>query len=243
MFAIDQTMSSREIAELCEKDHRNVMRDIRAMLVHLHGEGGVLKFEHSYLNTQNKPQPEFLLPKRETLILVSGYKLELRARIIDRWVELERAALAWERAMHEPVAASTSSPAPVVRAGDQPAYDPPRLMAGVAVVREARRLFGVTAARALWDQVGLPPIAADISQAIEAADPMAVPLAAWLSDKMETTISQAADGMGLADIDWATRHRIGRLLMQWGWKSRVRKVGRKTARVFHRPEASNAQAA
>lgn len=83
------TMSSREIAELTGKEHRNVMRDARAMLAELHGEGGLLKFEHSYLNSQNKPQPELLLPKRECLILVSGYSVELRAKIIDRWMELE----------------------------------------------------------------------------------------------------------------------------------------------------------
>lgn len=84
------TMSSREIAELVEKEHRNVMRDIRVMLVELHGEGGVLKFEHTLTNEQNgQTYPVFKLPKRETLILVSGYSVTLRARIIDRWQELE----------------------------------------------------------------------------------------------------------------------------------------------------------
>lgn len=88
-----QTMSSREIAELCEKRHDNVMRDIRDMLAQLHGERGLLKFEDTYRNPQNGQEyPIFLLPKRETLILVSGYRLDLRARIIDRWQELEERA-------------------------------------------------------------------------------------------------------------------------------------------------------
>lgn len=91
--SIAQTMSSREIAELTGKEHRNVMRDIRTMLVELHGEGGVLSFEQTYTNPQNgQSYPCFNLPKRETLILVSGYSVAMRAKIIDRWQELEAQA-------------------------------------------------------------------------------------------------------------------------------------------------------
>ncbi len=32
------TMSSREIAELCEKEHKIVLRDIRTMLISLYGD-------------------------------------------------------------------------------------------------------------------------------------------------------------------------------------------------------------
>ena len=87
----EPTMSSREIAELCEKRHDHVMRDIREMLAQLHGEEALPKFGGSYIGQDNTSRPCFFLPKRETLILVSGYRLDLRAKIIDRWQELETA--------------------------------------------------------------------------------------------------------------------------------------------------------
>lgn len=86
-----QTMSSREIAELTGKEHRNVLVDTRKMLEELHGEEGMLTFQQTYTNGQNgQTYPMFSLPKRECLILVSGYSVQLRAKIIDRWQELEQ---------------------------------------------------------------------------------------------------------------------------------------------------------
>lgn len=86
----DLTMTSREIAELTGKQHAHVMRDIRTMLVDLYGEEGVSKFGDTQINNQNgQSYPIFNLPKRETLVLVSGYSIAMRARIIDRWQELE----------------------------------------------------------------------------------------------------------------------------------------------------------
>lgn len=115
-----------------------------------------------------------------------------------------------------------------------PDLDPPRLLAGVSVVREARRLFGPQAARDLWVQVGLPPVIAD-AEGDHSGDPLAVPLKVWLGGRAETTISEAADGMGLRDIDWSTRMRIGKLLHLLGWTQQTRKVDGKAARVFTRP--------
>lgn len=82
------TMSSVDIAELTGKAHKNVIRDIREVLGGLKIEPS--SFESSYLNAQGKSQPCFSLPKRECLILVSGYSVELRAKVIDRWMELEQ---------------------------------------------------------------------------------------------------------------------------------------------------------
>lgn len=87
------TMSSREIAELTGKRHDHVMRDIRVMLVELHGEGGLPKFGDTYRDPQNgQLYPCFLLPKDLTITLVSGYNVTMRHRIVTRWMELEEAA-------------------------------------------------------------------------------------------------------------------------------------------------------
>ena len=81
------TMTSREIAELTGKNHADVLRDIRNMLEVLKKDASI--FAGIYKDAYGRDKACFNLPKRETLILVSGYSTELRARIIDRWQELE----------------------------------------------------------------------------------------------------------------------------------------------------------
>lgn len=84
------TMTSREIAELAGKEHKHVLTDIRGML-----EGLGLRsadFSADLPDGYGRAQPAFQLPKRETLILVSGYSVAMRAKIIDRWQELEESA-------------------------------------------------------------------------------------------------------------------------------------------------------
>jgi hypothetical protein len=83
------TMTPREIAELTGKRHDHVMRDLGVMFSQLGDEGGASKFGDSYLSEQNKLMPMLQLPKRETMILVSGDSVTLRAKIVDRWQELE----------------------------------------------------------------------------------------------------------------------------------------------------------
>lgn len=83
------TMTSLEIAELTGKDHRNVVRDIEGQLGQLK-EISLLKFEQSYTNARGRTYKMYRLPKREVLILISGYSVQLRAKIIDKLEELER---------------------------------------------------------------------------------------------------------------------------------------------------------
>ncbi|ATO56893.1 Rha family transcriptional regulator [Bartonella sp. 1-1C] len=90
-----QTMSSREIAKLCGKRHDHVMRDIKQMLEELYSKStapkfGVSDFAGLYKDSTGRTLPCYHLPKRECLILVSGYSTALRAKIIDRWQELEK---------------------------------------------------------------------------------------------------------------------------------------------------------
>ncbi|MFI8479659.1 phage antirepressor KilAC domain-containing protein [Pseudomonas sp. NPDC078700] len=81
------TMSSREIADICEKLHRNVVRDIQRMIKELKLD--VLSFEHIYQDSQNRSQTEYLLPRDLTETLLTGYSIPLRHRVVTRLRELE----------------------------------------------------------------------------------------------------------------------------------------------------------
>ncbi|WBL58845.1 Rha family transcriptional regulator [Stutzerimonas stutzeri] len=79
-------MSSREIAELTGKEHRNVRRDIENMAKELS-----LSFEQKVLDsTGGRPSVVYLLQRREVEILLTGYSIPLRAKVIDRLHELEQ---------------------------------------------------------------------------------------------------------------------------------------------------------
>lgn len=82
------TMSSREIAELTGKNHKEVTRDIESVLSQ--AEIDARRFAHTYQDSQNRTQREYQLPKRECDLVVSGYSVKYRLAIIDRWQELEK---------------------------------------------------------------------------------------------------------------------------------------------------------
>lgn len=81
------TMSTREIAELLGKRHDNIRTSAERMI-----KSGVLstpvvqEFKHN-----GNTYIEFLLCKRDSLILVAQNCPEFTAKIVDRWQELENA--------------------------------------------------------------------------------------------------------------------------------------------------------
>ena len=83
----NKTMSSREIAQLCNKRHDHVKRDIEVMLNQI--ELDIPKFGRIYSDSMNRQQTEYLLDKDLTITLVAGYNAQLRYRIVKRWQELE----------------------------------------------------------------------------------------------------------------------------------------------------------
>ncbi|PHQ89518.1 MAG: hypothetical protein COB42_06755 [Sulfurimonas sp.] len=83
------SLTSLDISELTSKRHPDVQRDIKVQLGEI---TDVSKFAHIYKDSRNREQTMYILPKRECLILVSGYNVKLRAAIIDRLQFLEDTA-------------------------------------------------------------------------------------------------------------------------------------------------------
>ncbi|RPL54127.1 DNA-binding protein, partial [Pseudomonas aeruginosa] len=82
------TMSSREIAELTGKKHKNVLRDIREMLEALRKDGSDLSHVREDLDSRGYTE-NFHLDRDLTETLISGYSVPLRYRVIRRLHELE----------------------------------------------------------------------------------------------------------------------------------------------------------
>lgn len=86
-----QMMSSREIAELTGKEHKNVIRDIRSMLDQL--DGSILSHEqYQEVKDGRGYTLEILLNKNLTVTLITGYDVNTRHKINLRWQELEAQA-------------------------------------------------------------------------------------------------------------------------------------------------------
>ena len=82
-----QRMTSREMADLCGKEHRNVLSLIRLLV-----ERGLLKnsIPQEYTHEQNGQQYiQFLSDQRDSLVIVARLSPEFTAAVIDRWQALE----------------------------------------------------------------------------------------------------------------------------------------------------------
>lgn len=84
------TMSSKEIAELTGKEHKNVIRDIREMMEVLEEDGSDLSHVSEEKDARGYTAC-FNLPKDLTITLISGYNVKMRHAITKRWMELEEA--------------------------------------------------------------------------------------------------------------------------------------------------------
>jgi phage regulator Rha-like protein len=85
------TMSSREIAELTNKNHADVMRDIRKLNAN-YEKLSLSKIADGYFlhpKTGNQQHKEYNLTQIQTLDLMTGYNIELRIKVNRRWQELE----------------------------------------------------------------------------------------------------------------------------------------------------------
>ena len=80
------TMSSREIADLVEARHNDVVATIERLFAK-----GLLRSSRKTRReeTGGRPIEVYDLIERDTHLVVSGYSDEHRARVIDRWQELE----------------------------------------------------------------------------------------------------------------------------------------------------------
>lgn len=92
-ITVNEIMTSLQIAEVTGKEHKSVLRDIRNLIEGLSNNneiGGYTFVPTYYLDSQGKKQPMYELNKKECLLLASGYDIVLRAKIINRWEELEK---------------------------------------------------------------------------------------------------------------------------------------------------------
>lgn len=84
-----QTMSSLEIAELAERNHRDVMRSIREMEPAWEKVSGRKFALAEYADAQGKQRPCYELTKTECLYVATKFNDEARAKLVKRWEELE----------------------------------------------------------------------------------------------------------------------------------------------------------
>ena len=94
-------MSSREIANLTGKKHKNVMADCRSMFESLNLQSA--EFSANYQDDKGRTYQEYWLDQDLTMTLMMGYSIPLRHKVATRWRQLESGeALPQKSASHLP---------------------------------------------------------------------------------------------------------------------------------------------
>lgn len=90
LITTDVKMTSLDIANVVEKEHYNIMRDIRNEIKVLGDEVGQFIFEEStYINSQNKEQPCYEFGKDGAMQLALKYDAKTRYNVIQYIKQLE----------------------------------------------------------------------------------------------------------------------------------------------------------
>jgi phage antirepressor YoqD-like protein len=84
-----QMMSSKEIAQLTGKEHKQVLRDIRVLLEQI---GGTNLYPEQYqvVTLPNGMTGEIRLDQELSIVLGTGYSVQHRLSLVRRWKELEQ---------------------------------------------------------------------------------------------------------------------------------------------------------
>lgn len=80
-------MSSREIAKLTGKQHKDVLHDCRKMFESLNLQSA--DFSADYLDGRGRTYQEYWLDQDLTMTLMMGYSIPLRHKVATRWRQLE----------------------------------------------------------------------------------------------------------------------------------------------------------
>ena len=86
------TMSTREIASLLNKNHSDIKRSAERLILSGAINNGQPLAECEFTTSRGNKFSEYLLCKRDSLILVAQNSPEFTAAIVDRWQELEEGA-------------------------------------------------------------------------------------------------------------------------------------------------------
>lgn len=230
---------SRDVAEQFGKRHADVLRAIDGIMkdvCSLERNFAFKEYSASIGLGKTRQARRCDMDRKGFMLLVMGFTgakaLEMKSRWIDAFDAMEQALVEMSR------------PRPALPDAGQlmQDHDTTRIRLALDVVQAAKKLFGPQSARLMWMNMGLPaPVASEAPLLF--ADPMGPELQAFCETVDECTIEQAADALGLRNVDGGMRIRIGKLLRELGWHPYKVRRGRQSVNLFSRRYAPAQEAA